>query len=80
MPKPKTRAEMRKLARATETPNRWIPSPTARRWLFRALAAAGPLVTFYGLATAEEVALWLGLGATILGTPAASLASVNVPR
>lgn len=73
---PKTRAE----ARATETPNRWIPSTTARLWLFRCIAAAGPLVTFYGLATAEEVALWIGLGATILGTPAASLAAVNVPR
>lgn len=73
---PKTRAE----ARATETPNRWIPSPEARLWLFRCIAAAGPLVTFYGLATAEEVALWVGLGATILGTPAASLAAANVPR
>lgn len=76
MTAPRTRAE----ARATTTPNRWIPSPTFRLWLFRAIAAAGPLVTFYGLATAEEVALWLGLGATILGTPAASLAAVNVPR
>lgn len=66
--------------RPTQTPNKWVPSPTARLWLFRSIAAAGPLVVFYGLATAEEVALWLGFGATILGTPAAALASVNVPR
>lgn len=66
--------------RPTQTPNKWVPSPTARLWLFRSFAAAGPLVVFYGLATAEEVALWLGFGATILGTPAATLASVNVPR
>ena len=75
---PSTRAEARRLA--TETPNRWIPRPEIRLWLFRSIAAAGPLVVFYGVATADEVALWLGLGATILGTPAASLASVNVPR
>lgn len=71
-----TRAENR----PTRTPNKWIPSPDVRRWVFRVVAAAGPIIVFYGLATAEEVALWLGLGATILGTPAASLASVNVPR
>jgi hypothetical protein len=76
MSAPKSRAE----ARATQTPNRWVPSPQARLWIFRTIAAAGPLVTFYGLASAEEVALWLGLGATILGTPAASLAAANVPR
>lgn len=67
------------VAYASATPNKWIPNPDVRRWLFRTLATAGPLVVFYGLATAEEVALWLGLGATILGTPAATLASVNVP-
>ena len=66
--------------RPTRTPNRWIPSPAVRRWVFRSIAAAGPLVLFYGLATAEEIALWLGLGATILGTPGATLASVNVPK
>ena len=66
--------------RPTRTPNKWIPSPTARIWVFRSIAAAGPLVVFYGLATSEEVALWLGLGATILGTPAATLAERNVPR
>lgn len=71
-----TRAELR----PTRTPNKWIPSPTVRLWLFRCLGSAGPLLVFYGLATAEEVALWLGLGATILGTPAAALASANVPR
>lgn len=66
--------------RPARTPNKWIPSPKVRLWVFRSVAAAGPLVVFYGLATAEEVALWLGLGATILGTPALTLASVNVPK
>lgn len=76
MTTPRTRAE----ARATQTPNKWVPSPAVRLWLYRVIAAAGPLVVFYGLATSEEVALWLGLGATVLGTPAASLAASNVPR
>lgn len=78
MTEPQTRAEVRALA--TTTPNRWVPRPEIRRWLFRVVAAAGPIVTFYGLMTAEEVALWIGLGGTILGTPAASLAGANVPR
>lgn len=63
-----------------ETPNRWIPSPKVREWIFGLLAAAGPIVAFYGYMTQEEIALWLGLGATILGTPGTALAARNVPR
>lgn len=63
-----------------ETPNRWIPSPEVRAWVYRVLAAVGPLVVFYGWATADEVALWLGLGGTILGTGPAALAAVNTPK
>lgn len=74
-PEPTTRRELRE-----RTPNKWIPRPELRLWLFRILAAAGPVVAFYGLATNEEIALWLGLGGTILGTPAGALASANVPR
>ena len=76
--KPTTRAQARALA--TTTPNRWIPRPEIRRWIFRVVIAVGPIVVFYGLMTADEVALWIGLGGTILGTPAASLAEVNVPK
>lgn len=68
------------MSKPTTTPNRWIPRPEFRLWLYRVLAAAGPLVVFYGLATSEEVALWLGVGATILGTPAGALAAANTPR
>lgn len=75
---PSTRAEARKLA--TQTPNKWIPRPEIRLWLYRILAAAGPLVVFYGLATTDEVALWVGLGGVILGTPAAAIAARNTPR
>jgi hypothetical protein len=75
---PTTRAQARDLA--TTTPNRWIPRPEVRRWIFRIVIAGGPIVVFYGLMTADEVALWIGLGGTVLGTPAASLAEANVPR
>lgn len=75
---PTTRAEARELA--TTTPNRWIPRPEIRAWIFRIVIAVGPIVVFYGLMTADEIALWIGLGGTILGTPAASLAAANVPR
>ena len=78
MTAPRTRAEAK--ARATVTPNRIIPWPEVRRWAFRVIAAAGPVVVFYGLATADEVALWIGLGGTILATPSSSLAAANVPK
>lgn len=80
MTKPTTRAEAAAQRESADVPNRWIPNPAARRWLYGVLTAAGPLVVFYGLASAQEVVLWLGLGATILGTPAAALASANVPK
>lgn len=80
MTQPKTRAEAAAQREAAAVPNRWIPSPAARRWLYGVLTAAGPLVVFYGLMTAQEVVLWLGLGATILGTPVGALASANTPK
>lgn len=76
MSEPRTRKE----ARATATPNVWVPSPEVRLWLYRVLAAAGPLLVFYGFATAEEVALWLGVGGTVLGTVPLTVAAKNVPR
>lgn len=51
---------------------------TTRKWIYNVLIAAGPIITFYGLATSEEVALWIGLGATILGTPGVSVARANL--
>lgn len=71
--------ESRTWVAVAETPNKWIPSPQLRRWIFAILASIGPVLVFYGLATSEEIALWLGIGGTILGTPAGSLAARNVP-
>lgn len=49
-----------------------------RLWIYSALVAAGPLVTFYGIADTNEVALWLGLGGTLLGVPAGTTAIANI--
>lgn len=63
-----------------ETPNRWVPRPEVRAWIYGILAAAGPVAVVYGLVTAEQVALWLGLGGAILGIPAGALAAANTPK
>lgn len=68
------------MSNPTETPNRWIPRPEIRKYLYAVLAALGPLAVFYGWASSEEVALWLGIGGTILGTPAGAVAAANVPQ
>lgn len=53
-------------------------SKTTRAYIYAILIAIGPLVSFYGLASQEEIALWLGLGGTILGVPGGSLALKNL--
>jgi hypothetical protein len=65
---------------ATETPNRWIQDPKVRNYAYKVLAAAGPVALLYGWLSAEQIAVWLGLGATILGTPAGTLAAANTPK
>ena len=62
-----------------EAPARFIPSPKLRAYIYRCLVAAGPVVLLYGLLTAEEIAVWLGLGATIL-SPGGALAAANTPK
>lgn len=64
---------------AADTPNRWVPSPKARAYVYTVMVAAGPVVMFYGLMSAEEVAVWLGLGGTVL-SPAGALALANTPK
>lgn len=53
-------------------------TPKRRAWIYNVVIAAGPIIIFYGLATAEEFALWGGLLATVLGTGPAALARANV--
>jgi len=60
-------------------PNKYIPSPKVRAYIYRCLVAAGPVVLLYGLLSAEEIAVWLGLGATVL-SPGSALAAANTPK
>lgn len=49
------------------------PPEHVRAYGYRVLVAVGALVALYGLATAEEIAAWLGLAAVALNVlPAAN--------
>lgn len=51
-----------------------------RAWIYAIILSIGPIVSFYGLATHEEFMLWAGLGGTILGGPASTLALKNLNK
>lgn len=55
-----------------------VTSKEVRKYIYAILVALGPVAAFYGLATQEEVALWLGVGGTILALPAGTLALANL--
>lgn len=43
-----------------------MPSEKVRAYIYRILLTVSPLIAFYGLLSAEEVTLWLGVAGTIL--------------
>lgn len=49
-----------------------------RKWIYAVIVAAGPILVFYGVASHEEVILWMGVGATILGVPGGTTALSNL--
>ena len=64
---------------ANTTPNRIITSPRNRAYVYRVFLAAGPLLLFYGVMSAQEFALWGGAAGTILSVPT-GLALANTPK
>lgn len=46
-----------------------------RRWAYSVLAAAGSVAIVYGIATTEEVAAWLLLGAALFGVTGIAVAN-----
>ena len=44
-----------------------MPSESTRAYVYAVLVAVVPLLIGYGILTAEEAALWLGLAAAVLG-------------
>ncbi len=49
-----------------------------RAWLYDILIAAGPILGAYGLVSQNEIALWVALGAAVLGIPAGITARANL--
>ena len=52
-------------------------SEEVRGYIYRILSAVGLVLIFYGVISQEELALWLGVAATILQTAGNILASAN---
>jgi len=52
------------------------PSQATRGYLYRVLTAAVPIATVYGIVQDSTAALWLALGAAVLGT---GTAAANTP-
>lgn len=47
-----------------------LANQKVRAYLYRVLCAAGAVALFYGLMSAEEVAVWAGAVAVLFGVPA----------
>ncbi|MGP6171985.1 hypothetical protein ACTU6V_12355 [Microbacterium sp. A204] len=76
MTTPRTRAE----ARANETPNRWVPSPAIRAWVYGIIAAAVPLLVLLGVFTVDVGTHVLNIAAALLAVGGLALAGVNTPK
>lgn len=50
----------------TELLRRWRDAEPVRLYLYGLLMPAAAIAAAYGLATGEQLALWLGLGAAVL--------------
>lgn len=64
---------------ASETPNKFIPSPEARQWLYGIAVAIAALLGLYGVLTIEEGTGWLAVVGALLGLPQL-LAAGNTPK
>lgn len=73
---PRTRAELR----ATATPNRWIPSPAVRQWLYGIVAAVVPLLGVLGILTPDVAGHVLSIAGAILAVGGLTLAARNTPK
>lgn len=55
-------------------------TPARRRWIYGTSAAAGPLLTLYGILSTDQLAVWLGFLGAALGLGAPALAAANTPK
>lgn len=49
-------------------PNRWIPRPEVRAWIYGIAVAGAALLVGYGVLTIEQGGLWLAVIGAVLGT------------
>lgn len=64
---------------STDTPNRFVPSPAARRYIYRLALALAPALVAHGVLTGTELTLWLGVLEAALSLPV-GLALANTPK
>ncbi len=50
----------------------WLATERNRAYIYRVLSGGGVVALFYGLVSAEEVAVWSGLVAAVFVLPAAN--------
>lgn len=55
-----------------KTIKNWLSTERNRAYIYRVLSGGGVVALFYGLVSAEEVAVWSGLVATVFVLPAAN--------
>jgi hypothetical protein len=63
-----------------ETPNRWVPDPAIRKWIYGWVLAIAPILVALGTISPDHVQLWLNLAAAILGVGTTTLALGNTPK
>jgi hypothetical protein len=54
-----------------------VPEPV-RKYVYSILLPLAAVLVYYGVASSEEVTLWLGVAAVVLGVPATELARARV--
>lgn len=59
--------------------SKWLTNPHNRQWIYTILIAAGAVLAGYGIATAEQIALWTNLAASVLMIGSGALARANTP-
>jgi len=64
---------------AAETPNRIIPSPAVRAWIYRVIVALATVGVLYGIITPDQSTAWLEVAGAALGVISSGLALANTP-
>lgn len=65
---------------AAATPNRLVPSPAVRTWIYSIIAAAVPLLVLLGVFTVDVGTHVLNIAAALLAVGGLALAGANTPK